>query len=186
LQSLNGIEVFSKPFSAWDCCAASGGKSILLVDRFPSVILTATDIRESILINLRKRLSEAGIRNYSAFTADITSPSFQMKGSYDLIICDAPCSGSGTWARTPEQLRFFREEEIMRYVSLQKKIAQNASRFLRQGGYLLYITCSVFKMENEELVQSLVSDKLQIESQQYFIGYHERADTLFATLFRAL
>ena len=83
--------------SAWDCCAASGGKSILLHDHFPQVQLTVSDVRESILHNLKARFSRAGIASYQSFAADISSPQFRLHKKFDLIICDAPCSGSGTW-----------------------------------------------------------------------------------------
>jgi len=97
--------------SIWDCCAASGGKSILAKDIFGDIDLTVSDIRESILQNLQKRFKEAGIFNYKSIICDLskkTDSRFQIE-NYDLVICDAPCSGSGTWARTPEQLYFFKK-----------------------------------------------------------------------------
>ncbi len=117
-----------KKIEAWDCCAASGGKSILLHDRFPGVSLTVSDVRETILRNLKKRFEQAGIRNYRSFTFDLAhSPLTLPHPPFDLVICDAPCSGSGTWSRTPEQLRFFKKEKIEQYAQLQKSIALNAA-----------------------------------------------------------
>jgi 16S rRNA (cytosine967-C5)-methyltransferase len=172
-------------FSAWDCCAASGGKTILLHDHFPSAKLTATDIRENILINLRNRLKRAGIRSYQAFVADLVGKSF-LSQKFDVIICDAPCSGSGTWGRTPEQLHFFTREKIDHYAGLQKKIALNASRSLKPGGYFLYITCSVFYLENEDVVAYLQQNSgLKLVVQQYHTGYDKKGDTLFTALFTA-
>lgn len=170
--------------SAWDCCAASGGKSILLHDAFPRVRLTVSDVRESILHNLRNRFGRAGINGYESFVADVSSPQFNLKKKFDLIICDAPCSGSGTWGRTPESLRFFKREKFNEYAALQKAISVNASRTLKEGGFFLYITCSVLKMENEEVVEHLVQNaNLRLLKQEYFKGYTEKADTLFAALF---
>lgn len=175
----------STNFSAWDCCAASGGKSILLHDRFPKVQLQVSDVRESILHNLRSRFGRAGIQSYQATVADVSSPQFSLNRKFDLIICDAPCSGSGTWGRTPEQLRFFPKEKIAHYVSLQKAIAANASQQLKHEGFFLYITCSVFKKENEEVVQHLLAyTPMQLVEQKYFTGYTEKADTLFMALLR--
>ncbi|MFN2440108.1 MAG: Fmu (Sun) domain-containing protein, partial [Chitinophagaceae bacterium] len=103
---------------------------------------------------------------------------------FDLIICDAPCTGSGTWSRTPEQLYFFKEEKIEYYAGLQKKIAVNAIKALKKGGHLLYITCSVFKKENENIVEYLQQNtSLQLKSMRYFKGYDKQADTLFTALF---
>lgn len=171
-------------FSAWDCCAASGGKTILLHDAYPKATLAVSDIRESIIFNLRNRLKRAGITNYRSFVADISSPQFSMSQKFDVIICDAPCSGSGTWGRTPEQLVYFKKEKIAHYAGLQKAIAQNASRNLKKGGHFLYITCSVFRDENEEVVEHLQQTTgMHLLSQQYFKGYDKKGDTLFAALF---
>lgn len=170
---------------AWDCCAASGGKSILLHDHFPQTHLTVSDVRESILRNLKKRFEQAGINHYKSFVADLSNSSpIAPPSLFDLIICDAPCSGSGTWSRTPEQLCFFKKEKIDHYAQLQKSIARQASKSVKEKGYFLYITCSVFEKENEEVVAFIRDNtSLQFVSSQYFIGYDKRADTLFAALF---
>lgn len=170
----------------WDCCAASGGKSILACDLLQNVQVTATDIRESILINLRKRFERAGIRNYRSFISDVSEPHFRMQTrGFDVIICDAPCSGSGTWGRTPEQLTFFREEKIDYYADLQERISVNASKYVNKDGYFLYITCSVFEKENDGVVAFLQKNSyLQLISANYYKGYHQKADTLFTALFK--
>lgn len=171
-------------FTSWDCCAASGGKTILLQDHFPKARLTVSDVRESILHNLRSRFKRAGISHYQAFVADVASSTFISKLNFDLIICDTPCSGSGTWSRTPEQLTFFKKNKIDEYANLQKAIAINASKSLKEGGYFLYITCSVFKKENEDVVRHIAQKtNLRLIKQEYFKGYTNKADTLFTALF---
>jgi 16S rRNA (cytosine967-C5)-methyltransferase len=174
-----------KKTEAWDCCAASGGKSILLHDQFPQTHITVSDVRETILFNLKKRFEQAGIRNYKSFVADLSASNYKPQtANFDLIICDAPCSGSGTWARTPEQLHFFKKEKIEYYAQLQKSIALNAAKSVKEKGYFLYITCSVFKKENEEVMAFIRENTtLQPVASQYFIGYDKKADTLFAALF---
>jgi 16S rRNA (cytosine967-C5)-methyltransferase len=181
LQTIN----FKLQTSVWDCCAASGGKSILFHDFFPEAVLTVSDIRESILNNLKKRFLAAGIKTYNSYLLDLTSQRFSFTKKFDIIICDAPCSGSGTWSRTPEQLSFFKKEKIDYYADLQKKIAMNAAKSLKDGGYFIYITCSVFTKENEEMVKFITSNSaLQLLSMQYLKGYDKKADTLFAALFQ--
>jgi 16S rRNA (cytosine967-C5)-methyltransferase len=173
--------------SVWDCCAASGGKSILFHDHFPSAQLTVSDVRESILINLQKRFKRAGIKNYDHFVADVSSAHFSIQKKFDLVICDAPCSGSGTWSRTPEQLKFFKKEKIEHYASLQKRIALNASKAVKKSGHFLYITCSVFERENEGVVNFIQNNSaLQLKAMEYLKGYDKKADTLFVALFSAL
>ena len=170
--------------TAWDCCAASGGKSILLKDTFPNVQLCVSDIRESVLFNLKKRFNQAGITGYKKMVADISNAPLNTQQKFDLIICDAPCSGSGTWSRTPEQMYFFDEKKIDYYSTLQKKILSNAVKSLRKEGFLLYITCSVFKKENEEIVEFIKAQlSLQLLNMEYLKGYNKKADTLFTALF---
>lgn len=174
-------------FSAWDCCAASGGKSIQLHDLYPNCRLTVSDIRNSILINLKKRFEQAGIRHYHAFVSDIGAPGFTYNQSFNLVLCDAPCSGSGTWGRTPEQMYFFTPDKLEQYSALQQRIARNAARQVTQGGYLLYVTCSVFAAENEGVVHLLEQEAgLQLQEMRYFEGYTHKADTLFAALLQRL
>ena len=187
LRSLRSVVLADGPVTLWDCCAASGGKSILAYDQFSSLKLTVSDVRASILSNLRKRFERAGIRHYTSFVADVTSPGFQLNNTFDIVLCDAPCSGSGTWSRTPEQLNFFRPEQISQYAELQKKISARVSRCVRKHGYFLYITCSVFRQENEEVVAYLKQEGLlQLHSMEYLKGYEDKADTLFVALFSAL
>ncbi|MBA2499718.1 MAG: methyltransferase domain-containing protein [Chitinophagaceae bacterium] len=173
-----------QPQKIWDCCAASGGKSILFHDMFPVAKLTVSDIRKSILNTLAKRFQQAGITGYRSIVADLTKSKIQIPNSpFDLVICDAPCTGSGTWGRTPEQLYFFDEKKIVYYADLQQKISYEASKHLRPGGYLLYITCSVFKKENEDVIKKLEDDAgLKLIEMKLLKGYDQKADTLFAAL----
>ncbi|RXK87495.1 Fmu (Sun) domain protein [Filimonas effusa] len=173
-----------QPVNVWDCCAASGGKSILALDTLGKINLTVSDVRLSIIQNLRQRFQEAGIKHFRSFVADLTKP-IPNKSSLlpSIIICDAPCSGSGTWGRAPEQLYFFTKEKISHYANLQTKISDAVVAQLVSGGYLLYITCSVFKQENEVQVQRIMDiHGLTLIEQQLITGYSEKADTMFAAL----
>ena len=171
--------------SVWDCCAASGGKSILLYDLLQGhAHLTVSDIRENILHNLRNRFKDAGIKNYHSFIADLEAGKHLPEKKYDIIICDTPCTGSGTWARTPEQISFFDVNRINEYAVKQKNIASAAIRHLKNEGYFFYITCSVFKKENEDVVGYLKEKfHLQVLQMEYLKGYERRADTMFVALF---
>lgn len=173
--------------TVWDCCAASGGKSIMTYDINPNIELTVSDKRESILDNLHKRFASAGIKKYNSFIADLATDNWQpTTHKFDLIICDAPCTGSGTWARTPEQLFYFNKELIEKYSSLQKQIVKNVIPYLKKNGHLLYVTCSVFKKENEDVIKYLQEElKLQLIKKEILIGYEMRSDTMFAALFTA-
>ncbi|MEO5500514.1 MAG: Fmu (Sun) domain-containing protein, partial [Ginsengibacter sp.] len=171
--------------NCWDCCAGSGGKSILAYDILKNLKLTVSDKRKSILDNLQKRFSVAGIKDYKFLVADIAAKKYiPPHKDFDLIIADVPCSGSGTWSRTPEQLRFFHDSEIDRYATLQKNILRNTVDSLKPGGCLVYVTCSVFEKENEANIH-FVKEQLGLEllESHYFKGYEMKADTLFGALF---
>ncbi len=186
LQAINFTE---HKITVLDCCAASGGKSILVKDVLKNIELTVSDIRKTILQNLQKRFAESAINNYQTFVADIAANNFvlpkNIQQKFKLIICDAPCSGSGTWSRTPEQLHFFNSAKINEYALLQRKIISNTIKHIEQNGYFLYITCSVFKKENEEIVNFIQENfKLQLIKMQTIIGYTKKADSMFAALFQ--
>lgn len=176
------IEI-EKKREVWDCCAASGGKSILAKDKLPSVRLTVSDIRESIIQNLRRRFTAAGIRPERVLVADLSRPAPSSLPAFDLIICDAPCTGSGTWARTPEQMYFFDLQKTDVYATLQRTIISHIIPRLKPGGYLLYSTCSVFAKENEGISAAIPANMEMVEM-EYLKGYDHRADTMFAALFR--
>ncbi len=183
------------PFiSVWDCCAASGGKSILAYDILQGNIeLTVSDIRESILSNLKKRFKTAGIDKYNSFITDLSTPDYQLpttslpagQASYQLLIFDAPCTGSGTWSRTPEQAYFFKPEKIIEFAERQKQMVFNLIPYLQKGGLFFYITCSVFREENEAIA-AFIKEKfpLRMESMECLRGYENRADSMFVAVFK--
>lgn len=184
---LSLINLGKGPLHVWDCCAASGGKSIQIYDTFKNVQLTVSDIRASIIHNLQRRFAQAGISNYQSFVADVSN-SQNLKPEIanllcQLIVSDVPCTGSGTWARTPEQLYFFTEDKINHYTTLQQKIITNAIPHIQASGYLLYITCSVFAQENEAMITLAQQQGLTLVQQKVLAGYSNKADTMFAALF---
>lgn len=194
LSSQRIAEVIEPPIDAatgnrtvWDCCAASGGKSLLLHDLDSKLQITVSDVRPSILRNLEERFKRAGINRYQSFVADLTAQ-FKVPFTHcDIVVCDAPCSGSGTWGRTPEQLYFFSADKIDRYVAMQRSISANVIPYVAAGGYLLYVTCSVFKKENEDMVDHILTHKsLQLLNATLLKGYDVKADTMFAALFKCV
>ena len=183
----------TNPVSVWDCCAASGGKSILAYDILNGEMeLTVSDIRESILANLKKRFETAGIKNYKSFNADLSSADTQevvsrqlLTANCQLLICDAPCTGSGTWSRTPEQLYYFKQKTIDVYATMQQKIVSHVIPHLLKDGMFIYITCSVFKKENEAMVD-YIKEKfhLQLLQMELLKGYDKKADSMFVAVFK--
>ncbi|MEH3112717.1 RsmB/NOP family class I SAM-dependent RNA methyltransferase [Pedobacter terrae] len=166
----------------WDCCAASGGKTLLLHSFEPVIDLLVSDLRESVLLNLDERFRLAGIKKYYKKELDLLQNNDQVLHHYqfDGIILDAPCTGSGTWGRTPEMLTFFEERKIDQFAAIQKGIAQNVVKYLKPGKPLIYITCSAFAAENEAVVQHLIDTlPLKLEKMELIKGYENNADTMF-------
>ncbi|WP_207533335.1 RsmB/NOP family class I SAM-dependent RNA methyltransferase [Desertivirga arenae] len=166
----------------WDACAASGGKSLLIRDQEPTIKLLVSDVRESILDNLDERFRTAGILKYQKKVIDLLqNPDPVLHDfSFDGIILDAPCSGSGTWGRSPEMISQFREGRINSFQNLQRSIIKNVVKYLKPGKPLVYITCSAFKEENEENVELLQKEfGLTLTEQKLLKGYEHKADTMF-------
>lgn len=168
--------------SWWDACAGSGGKSLLLLDQNPAIRLLVSDTRRSILRNLDERFEVAGIKHYRQKIVDLTSDTSAVLGDerFDGIILDAPCTGSGTWSRTPEMLSSFDSGSINRFATLQRQLATQAIKHLKPGKPLIYITCSVFSEENEDVVSYLQNNLgLQVQQATLLHGYRHKADSMF-------
>lgn len=171
----------------WDCCAGSGGKSLLLLEEEKQIQLFVSDSRESILHNLQDRFNRAGIHQYAAILADLgQADTHLLNGIPDMqgIIADVPCSGSGTWARTPERLSYFSTDALAHFTSLQRSILKKAIPKLLSGGKLVYLTCSVYRDENEEQVEWIIQTYgLRLREMRYFQYSDVGGDTLFGASF---
>ncbi|WP_134091201.1 RsmB/NOP family class I SAM-dependent RNA methyltransferase [Olivibacter sp. XZL3] len=165
----------------WDACAASGGKSLLLMQTYPGVDLLVSDVRSSILRNLDERFEQAAIKHYRRKIIDLTKDPSVILGdeTFDGIILDAPCSGSGTWGRTPEMMQHFNSRRLQYFVELQRAILENTVRHLKANKPLVYITCSMYRQENEEQIAFAEKLGLTVERMTLLKGYEHRADTMF-------
>lgn len=166
----------------WDVCCASGGKSLLLLDKNRRINLSGSDIRSSILKNYHLRMQSYGYgNNYTSFEIDAAQSFSHLESkSFDCILADVPCSGSGTWARSPEQLYFFTQEKLDAYCDTQEKIVQNILQIMKPQSKLYYVTCSVFSQENESILQKIEQLKnVEIRSSQLLQAWHQKGDCLF-------
>lgn len=176
----------------WDCCSGAGGKSLTIAE-INKVQLYCSDIRPAVLENLKNRFLKSGISmprtatiNLAETTSTLDFDELRITEPYfDIIVADVPCSGSGTWRRNPEQLHLFNEKSLEKFVELQRNIVQNAGRFLKPGGTLIYITCSVFEKENE-LNAAAISQlcSLKVEQTAYVGGKEMNADYFFRAILR--
>jgi 16S rRNA (cytosine967-C5)-methyltransferase len=174
--------------SWWDACAGSGGKSLLLHDREPGVKLFATDERQSTLQQLHERFTRAGIRSYSRYCVDIDQRDpLEQAGSFprqfDAVLADVPCSGSGTWSATPDWLSRFEQHRITEFAERQFRLVSNLLPYVREGGRLVYLSCSLYADENEQVVDRLCSTfGWQCLDQGYEQASLEGGDVLFGAV----
>jgi 16S rRNA (cytosine967-C5)-methyltransferase len=149
--------VAGRPGRIWDCCAAPGGKTLVLAARLPEAELLATDVSPRRLAQMQARLRRfpyaAKIRTQVADANQLPDSA----GQFDLILCDVPCSGTGTLGRNPEIRTRLRPEEFPRQAERQRAILDRALRRLAPGGRLVYSTCSLEPEENEQVVANLAS-----------------------------
>ena len=132
-----------------DCCAAPGGKTAILAERNPTATITACDINPRRLKAMQTLLAgQPGKIRYRAL--DATDLPFQ--DEFDLVLCDAPCSGTGTLARNPEIRHRIALDDFARQHERQVRLLCSAMRSLREGGRLIYSTCSLEGEENEAVV----------------------------------
>ncbi len=132
-----------------DACAAPGGKTAHLLQRYPNIEVDALDSSESRLERLRQNLHRTG-HSARVLVADAADSDSWFDGNqYDCILADLPCSASGVIRRHPDIKLLRRESDIMPLLAQQRKIIDALWSVLRPGGKMLYSTCSVFKDENE-------------------------------------
>lgn len=173
--------------TVWDACAGAGGKTMLLQQIWEADKLYASDIRPEILEELKSRQERLEFKKTNVFSVDLSRSIVKKVAPQDIIIMDVPCSGSGTWGRSPEKKVFFTKNELGNWQKKQLEIMQNASEVLKENGYLLYMTCSVFREENEDLIQKFITHNPKFESikSELIVGLDEQADTLYFNVLKS-
>jgi 16S rRNA (cytosine967-C5)-methyltransferase len=144
-----------------DVCAAPGGKTALLAERNPGAEIVACDISPGRLEVMRSLLAgNPAMARVQTIVADASrvDESQEVRGLFDLILCDAPCSGTGTLARNPEVKLRLRPGDLERQQERQRAILTAALRRLAPGGRLLYSTCSLEAEENEAVVRRCLEE----------------------------
>jgi 16S rRNA C967 or C1407 C5-methylase (RsmB/RsmF family)/NOL1/NOP2/fmu family ribosome biogenesis protein len=150
------------PIQIVDVCAAPGGKSTLLASYFQQALLVANEVIKSRAGILVENLVKWGSPNTVVTNNDPTHFK-QLPGFFDLMLVDAPCSGSGLFRKDPAALDEWSEEAVMLCSSRQQRILADVLPALKEGGILLYATCSYSVEEDEEITKWLM-EEMQMEA----------------------
>lgn len=163
-----------------DYCAGGGGKALAIAARADLKVM-AHDISAARMRDIPERSRRAGVSIQTA-----TSENLTQSAPFDLVLCDAPCSGSGSWRRAPEakwDLTPARLEELTR---IQSDILSRVKGLIRPGGILAYATCSVLTAENSVQVDGFLQSNPEwtlLKQQQWLL--QDETDGFFLALFRA-
>jgi len=143
-----------QPGTRWlDACAGAGGKTLQLARLLgPTGHVDATDIRPAALAELRTRAVRAGLRNIDTLSAPPSTDRL-----YDGVLVDAPCSGSGTWRRSPHLRWQTTAADLRRHHERQLAILSANAAHVRPGGTLVYATCSLAHTENDGTVAAFLA-----------------------------
>ncbi|WP_348663592.1 RsmB/NOP family class I SAM-dependent RNA methyltransferase [Chlamydia vaughanii] len=158
-----------------DFCAGAGGKSLVFAEKAHHVVLH--DSRKEVLEEAKQRLRRAGARNFSIGEQHLR------KNSFSVVVVDAPCSGTGVFRRHPEKKSQFSKKLLATYSVVQRKILREASNYVKPGGRLVYITCSLLSAENEKQVAFMKSLGWEEERHTHVAVSPEGGDGFFAAHF---
>ncbi len=147
-----------KPKSVLDVCAAPGGKTFTIAQETGANIV-ACDLYSKRVGLIDKNAKRLGL---SKIDCVVFNAEHEHGKIFDLVLCDVPCSGIGVIRRKPE-IKYKRAEDVNDLTKVQRKIIQSASKSVKSGGYLIYSTCTLRKVENENIVSDFLRDNNNFE-----------------------
>ena len=155
--------IFAQPGETiLDFCAGAGGKSLALSAAMENRgQIHAYDIDKNRLAPIHDRIKRAGTRNIQVHApgANLSDLSDKM----NKVVVDAPCTGTGTWRRRPDAKWRLSQNNLAERLRQQEEVLSEASPFVRPGGHLIYITCSILPEENENQVYGFAEDNPEFE-----------------------
>ena len=152
--------------SVLDCCAAPGGKSMHIAEGLTTGQVYALDLHEHKVKLIKEQAERLKLRN-NVKTLVLDSRHVQEhfnKEGFDRILIDAPCSGLGVMRRKPDVKYTKTNNDIMKLSNIQKQLLEAAAPLLKQGGQLVYSTCTVDKAENDKVAAAFLEKHPEFES----------------------
>ena len=166
--------------SVFDFCAGAGGKSLIFAQIMRNKgFIQAYDITPKKLFELVKRATRAHI-SIIKIILKLDRPDKK----FDHVVVDAPCSGCGTWRRSPNLRWNLTEKQLAHIVKVQGEILERASQYVKPGHFLSYITCSLTRDENEEQVEKFLAEhpNYRVIKQKRYSPYRTGTDGFFLTV----
>lgn len=140
-----------------DYCAGGGGKSLAMAAKCEASIF-AHDINQARMMDIPVRTTRA-----SAHIQCLTTEALQNHAPFDIVLCDAPCSGSGAWRRSPDAKWRVTQDQFGELLEVQQNILAKAQSLVAPSGYLAYATCSLFAEENEYQINRFLENHTKFD-----------------------
>lgn len=139
-----------------DICSAPGGKAVYMSELCPHGKVVACDLYPHRVALIQKYKNRMHTSNVKAVQADACVLNEEWKDAFDFVLCDAPCSCLGTFKKHPDVFLNKDESCISELATTQRQILENAAKYLKVGGAIVYSTCTLFKEENENVVHDFL------------------------------
>ncbi|MBR6808311.1 MAG: 16S rRNA (cytosine(967)-C(5))-methyltransferase RsmB [Clostridia bacterium] len=161
-----------------DTCAAPGGKTLsAAIDGKGECKLFSFDLHENKLSLIRSAAEKLGIPNVSTEKRDAREPKGELIGKCDRVLCDAPCSGLGVLGKKPD-IRYKDGDSVGKLPEIQYGVLCGAAKYVKDGGVLLYSTCTLNKKENEEVVSRFLKENTNFSPVDFSFGSSRGLPTL--------
>jgi len=159
-----------------DICAAPGGKTLFTAERMENRgRILAGDLYSQRLELLQVQAKRLGVKIVECRRWDASQPQKELFGTADRVLADVPCSGLGVIRRKPE-IKYRSEEEMAELPKLQRAILEAAGSYVKEGGVLVYSTCTVNERENRQVTEAFLNEHMEFETvseQQMYLGRQE-------------
>lgn len=146
-----------------DLCSAPGGKAVYASELAPSAHITACDVHPHRVELIKKYAARMHASNITPTLSDATVFEPRFEGRFDSVMADVPCSCFGTYRKHPDVFLQRGEEAVAALSATQRRIIDNAVRYLKPGGVLVYSTCTLFAEENERNAEYIIKKGLRLD-----------------------
>ena len=172
-----------------DYCAGSGGKTLAFAHKLKGKgQILLHDIRKDVLEKAKIRLRRASLQNAQLIEPEISNKKLlQWINRVDWLVLDVPCSSSGSFKRHPDLKWSFTKDRLMEYIETQRRIFSHSIDYVKKGGHIVYITCSIFQKENEQQVDFFLNNYPVVPVHKQFKSIPQKnMDGFFAFVFRKI